>query len=59
MEITDSEIAWILVENIADSLIRLIRYKLLAKNVTTISLSPIEEAIAKEIIDDLLAAFFT
>lgn len=57
MEITDSEIAWILVENIADSLIRLIRYKLLAKNVTTISLSPIEEAIAKEIIDDSLVKF--
>ncbi|BDB63946.1 hypothetical protein T36_0393 [Helicobacter cinaedi] len=57
MEITDSEIAWILVENIADSLIRLIRYKLLAKNVMTISLSPIEEAIAKEIIDDASVKF--
>lgn len=55
--ITDKEIAWILVENIADSLIRLIRYKLLAKNVTTISLNPIEEAIAKEIIDDSSVKF--
>lgn len=55
--ITDEEIAWILVENLQDSLIRLIRYKLLAKNVTTISLSPVEEAIAKEIIDDVSVKF--
>lgn len=56
-EMEDKEIAWIAVDNIQDSLIRLIRYKLLAKNITTISLNPIEEAIAREIIDDSSVKF--
>ncbi|TLD81058.1 hypothetical protein LS68_006230 [Helicobacter sp. MIT 05-5293] len=54
----DQEIAWIVVQDMSDCLTRLIRYKLLAKNITLVSLSPIEEAIAKEIIIDHKVAFF-
>lgn len=56
--INDGELAWIMVEDLQDCLTRLIRYKLLAKNITTISLNPIEEAIAQEIIIDERAKFF-
>ena len=56
-EMTDSEIAWIRVESLQECLIRLIRYKLLAQNITTIALNPIQEAIAREIITDKRAIF--
>lgn len=56
-EVLDSEIAWIRVDSLQDCLIRLIRYKLLAKSITTISLSPIQEAIAQEIITDKRVIF--
>lgn len=54
----DQEVAWIVVQDMCDCLTRLIRYKLLAKNITLIALSSIEEAIAKEIIIDDKVAFF-
>ncbi|WP_295701807.1 hypothetical protein [Helicobacter mastomyrinus] len=59
IKIDDEEIAYIQVENIQDCLMRLIRYKLLVKNVALIdSLSIIEESIAKNIIDDEKVCFF-
>ncbi|TLD97464.1 hypothetical protein LS71_001555 [Helicobacter jaachi] len=56
-EVSDAEIAWIVVENMQECLTRLIRYKLLAKNITTIYVSAIEYAIAKEIVCDERARF--
>lgn len=56
--ISDEEVAYIMVENMPDCLTRLIRYKLLAKNIALIALNPIEEAIAKNIICDERTRFF-
>ena len=59
VSIEDKEIAYIYVEDMQDCLIRLIRYKLLAKNIALIaSLSPIEESIAQNIVDDERVCFF-
>lgn len=59
IKINDDEIAYIMVENMQDCLIRLIRYKLLAKNIAFApSLSPIEESIAQNIINDERVLFF-
>lgn len=54
---SDEEVAWIEVEDMTECLIRLIRYKLLAQSVSLLALSPIQEAIAKEIITDSRVAF--
>ncbi|RDU59538.1 hypothetical protein [Helicobacter marmotae] len=57
--ISDKEVAYILVENMQDCLVRLVRYRLLVQDIAFISaLSPIEQAIAKNIIDDERVCFF-
>lgn len=58
-EPNDKESAWIEVDNIKDAIIRIIRYKLLARNIALVSLSPVQEAIAKNIIHDERVAFFS
>lgn len=59
VKVSDDEIAWIVVDDLQECLMRLIRYKLLARNITTIALSSIEDAIAREIVSDDRARFTT
>lgn len=54
----DDEIAWIVVENMGDCLERFARYMLLARGIKLIHFSPVEEAIAHEILDDSRVRIF-
>ncbi len=59
IDMSDEEIAHILVEDMQDCLMRLIRYKLLARNIAFVALSSlIEEGIATNIINDTRVSFF-
>ncbi len=52
MDINDEDVAYIVVENVQESLMRLIRYHLLARDIAIISLTPIEISIARSVVND-------
>lgn len=56
---SEDEVAFILVENISESIMRLIRYKLLVQHIKLILLQGVDFAIAKEIIYDERARFLS
>ncbi|WP_051420555.1 hypothetical protein [Helicobacter pametensis] len=52
LQVIDEECAWIKVDSLQDAITRLIRYKLLSRNISVIYLKNIEYEIAKEITTD-------
>ena len=58
MQISNAEVAWIKVDNIQNSIVRLVRYLLVSKKIEIILLDEIQYAIAKEIIRTNEVLFF-